>query len=176
MRRSTFRRAKICFAKLQKLITLSAKQWSFNGFLSKEPDAPRRNRAPRFLVGGDSAGGGGARRIRRLRDGPSLRRQAVFLWPVPFAVLFPADRSRPPLVAALAGAPDPGRPARLPSHLLLLPQGVLPRLFPRSSGLRGGRGRQAQLQGRDGLSLPPAERPPLLSVPRGAVSHLSLAR
>ena len=61
----------------------------------------------------------------------------------------------------LAGAAHPDLPARLPPHLLLLPQGLLPVLLVVAARLRGGR-RPPQLQRRDPVPADPPERPPLL--------------
>ena len=77
----------------------------------------------------------------------AFRNAHYFTEPVPVAVLFPVpDRQvRRPLhaglprrlVALLAGLPDPDLPARLPPHLLLLPQGLLPVVLAVPAGLRG---------------------------------------
>ena len=57
---------------------------------------------------------------------------------LPVAVLLAADRAR--LAARVLARPaDPVDPARLPDHLLLLPQGLLPLVLRRPAGLRGGR-------------------------------------
>ena len=58
-------------------------------------------------------------------------------------VLFPADR---PALAArldLPRVPDPLGARRLPGHLLLLPEGLLPGLLPRPGRLRRGGARRA---------------------------------
>ena len=52
------------------------------------------------------------------------------------AVLLAAHRAGFPADLVLARDPHPVDPARLPDDLLLLPQGLLPRLFRRSAGLR----------------------------------------
>src|SRR5205809_3439452 len=90
--------------------------------------------------------------------------------------LLASHRREAPVVALLAGDPDPRRASGLPGDLLLLPQGLLPRLLPRPSRLRGRGKRRAALPRRDRVPLRPAERPPLVPVPRGGLPGLSLVR
>ena len=72
------------------------------------------------------------------------------------------------LVALLAGVPDPDLPAGLPLHLLLLPQGLLPRLLAVAAGLRRA-GRAQQVHRREPLPADHPEHPPLLLLRRVAV-------
>ena len=75
--------------------------------------------------------------------------------------LRPADQ----LVATVPGADHPDLPAGLPADLLLLPQGLLPRVLVLAAGLRGRRAAQA-VHRRDPVPADPAEHPPLLLVRR----------
>ncbi len=77
----------------------------------------------------------------------------------------------------LAGDPHPVDPARLPDHLLLLPQGLLPLVLRRSTRLRGRRAQYPQgLPDGDGIPVHPPEPPPLLPVPRVHPALLPVAR
>ena len=76
-------------------------------------------------------------------------------------------------VAALCGADHPDLPARLPADLLLLPQGLLPRVLAVAAGLRGRRAARQVLR-RDPVPADPAEHPPLVLVRRGRWSPLIL--
>ena len=62
---------------------------------------------------------------------------------LPFAILFSADRSATPLVAAFSGFVDSGFPARVPRKLLLLPQGALSRVLAGPAGLSVGEPRRS---------------------------------
>src|SRR4029078_4252098 len=113
----------------------------------------------------------------RLHD---LRRLPVRQWdPVDAAVQHAVRAAGLPVAALLAAdpaelaagleqsrAPDPVDPARLPGHLLLLPEGLLPLLLRPSARLRGrGADRPPPLQDGDGVPVHPPEPPPLLPVP-----------
>src|SRR5882724_7994438 len=95
---------------------------------------------------------------------------------VSFAVLFTADRSAASLVAVFSGAVDSGGPAGIPGDLLLLSQGVLPRVFSRSTGLRSRRACEPTLQRRDQVSVHPAKSTPLLFVLGDFVSGVLVER
>ena len=83
---------------------------------------------------------------------------------------WPADLAQP-------GTLHPVGPARLPGHLLLLPQGLLPLLLRRPAGLRRRRADRPQaLQDGDGVPVHPPEPPPLLPVPRVHPAVLPVAR
>src|SRR5262245_32971453 len=84
---------KFRFAILEKVITLGAKHWSCDGFLSccEDSGALRRNRASRPVVAGNSAGDRGARRVRRVRHSAGLRGGQLSLGPVSFAFLLAFD-------------------------------------------------------------------------------------
>src|SRR2546427_10486539 len=92
---------------------------------------------------------------------------------VPLAVLLAPDPDD--LVAALARFSDPDFPRRLPRHLLLLPQGLLPGVLPRSRGLRRRRA-TPRVQGRDQVSFHSTEPPPLCHVRSGGLHFHSLLR
>ena len=75
------------------------------------------------------------------------------------------------------GPAHPVDPARLPGHLLLLPQGLLPLLLRRPAGLRGRRADgPPRLRDGDGLPVHPPEPPPLLPVPRVHPAVLPVGR
>src|SRR5216117_3289058 len=85
--------------------------------------------------------------VRRVRDLARVRRPQLLLGAVHLAVLLtlPDDRVRQRLVrlrpavlvvAALARASHPHLPARVPGYVLLLPQGLLPRVLAVAAGLR----------------------------------------
>ena len=120
--------------------------------------------------------GHGPAGLRRLLDLGRLRRQELLrrARPAPrpdLALLLPLHRQQlragqphlrdAALLELLAGAADPDLPARLPPHLLLLPQGLLPVLLAVAPGLRRGR-RPRQLHRRDPVPPHPPEHPPLL--------------
>src|SRR5215813_8745215 len=86
-------RRKFRFAIFEKVITLGAKHWSCDGFLSccEDSGALRRNRASRPVVAGNSAGDRGARRVRRVRHSAGLRGGQLSLGPVSFAFLLAFD-------------------------------------------------------------------------------------
>src|SRR5271163_1881318 len=94
---------------------------------------------------------------------------------LPLSFLFSTDRSPSPLVALFAGAFGSGGATRIPRNLLLLPQGVLPGILPRSTGLRSERRRQAEVPWRNRISLHSAKSPSLVSLSRNRLSRLSLA-
>ena len=116
-------------------------------------------------------------RIRRLLDLGRLHRTGLLRRTgappqpdLPLRLALPhrqLRRGQPPLrrldrgVAHHAGPADPDLSPRLPAHLLLLPQGVLPLVLVLAAGLRRGR-RPRQLQRRDRDPADPAERAPLL--------------
>ena len=98
--------------------------------------------------------------------GPGLRRRLRGRR-LPLAVLLAAHRRRRPAGLVLPGDPHPVDPARLPDHLLLLPQGVLPVLLRRSAGVRRRRAHgPPALRHGGGLPVHPPEPPPDLPVPR----------
>ncbi|CAG7603428.1 Putative succinate dehydrogenase (membrane anchor subunit) (Succinic dehydrogenase) [Actinacidiphila bryophytorum] len=68
------------------------------------------------------------------------------------------------VVGAVARAAGAGLPAGLPADLLLLPQGLLPRLLGVAAGLRGRRAAR-EVHRRDPLPAGDAERPPVLLLP-----------
>jgi glucose-1-phosphate adenylyltransferase len=80
------------------------------------------------------------------------------------------------LVAALAGAPDSRRAVELPPDLLLLPEGLLPRVLPSILGLRRRQKEGRRYRGETAFSLHPPERAPLLPVPCDHLPRLPLVR
>src|SRR6267378_2699696 len=94
---------------------------------------------------------------------------------VSLAILFAAHRPATLLVAILTGAPDSCRPAGFSRYVLLLPQSLLPRVFPRSACLCSRGVSQPQVSRRDGISLCPAKRPSLLFLSCGPLHRLPLA-
>src|SRR2546421_398172 len=92
----------------------------------------------------------------------------------PPPVLLPAPH--PPGLPPPAAAPAPPPANPLPRHLLLLPQGLLPLVLPRSAGVRGGRAARARLPRRDRLPLHPSEPPPLRVLRHVRLPRLPLAR
>src|SRR5258706_294113 len=103
------------------------------------------------MVGRNDSGGAAARWIRNLRHVARVRRSILRMGTLSFAVLFTADRRASSLVEAFTGVADFGRTARLSRYLLLLSESILPRVFSRSSGLRGQRNK-TELQVRDRIS------------------------
>src|SRR5215467_11552721 len=87
-----------------------------------------RNPASRRLVARTSSGHYSLRRLRHLRHAPRLRRQILRMGSLSFSVLFASAFSS--LVEAVSRAAHSRRTSRLPSHLLLLSQSLLPRLLP----------------------------------------------
>src|SRR5690606_29506695 len=80
------------------------------------------------------------------------------------------------VVAVLAGdPPDVGDPG-LSRHVLLLQEGVLPRVLRRPAGVRGGRAPWPQLPWRDGVSVHSPEPAPLLPLPIHHHPRLPLVR
>src|SRR6266481_387966 len=117
-----------------------------------------------------------SRRFWRIRHAARLRRKLLFLGALPLALLFTADRPGASLVAILAGTVDSRWTSRLSRDLLLLPQSVLPRVFPRSARLCRWRVAPPQLSRGNRVSFHPPERPSLLFLSRGSVHHFSLVR
>ena len=70
----------------------------------------------------------------------------------------------------LPGALHPDLPAGLPADLLLLPQGLLPRLLAVAAGVRGVRAAQ-ELQRRDAVPVDLQQHPPALPVLRDDLQH-----
>src|SRR5271170_7242344 len=95
---------------------------------------------------------------------------------VSLPVLFSADRRSAPLVAVFPGYLDSRWPAGVSRDLLLLPQSVLPGIFPRSAGLRGERTKRTPVPRRNQVSIRPAKCAPLLFLPGGPVPLLSVVR
>src|SRR5580693_9324808 len=93
---------------------------------------------------------------------------------LPFLLSF--NRCAAPLVALVSRLVDSRRPARLSRHLLLLSQGLLSRLLPRSAGLRRQRKRFAQISRRNRVSVPAAKPAPLFFLPRDPLPLLPLVR
>ncbi|CAA9414991.1 MAG: putative succinate dehydrogenase [membrane anchor subunit] (succinic dehydrogenase), partial [uncultured Nocardioides sp.] len=133
--------------------------------------------APGPLVAGAPGDVRGVRGLRRLRLGARVHGPRLLRLAVPLAVLLAVPgrlrggclRLRPavPGVPVLGGPARPGVPAGLPDDLLLLPQGLLPRLLVLPARVRRRRAAQDLLR-RDPLPTPAAERPPLVLVRRGA--------
>src|SRR6266850_7326739 len=133
----------------------------------------RRDAAPRCVVDRTRADGARARQLRHLRHVGRLGRQKLRMGTIPVAVLLAADPDL--VVAAVTRVPDSDFPRRIPRHLLLLSQSVLPRVLPRSR--RVWRGRAApRVQGRDQIPLHSPERAPLFPVRRGGLHLHSLVR
>src|SRR6267143_4991860 len=86
---------------------------------------------------------------------PELRVGAI-----PLAVLLAAVQAE--LVAAVTGVSHSWRAARVPRHVLLLPQGLLPGVFPRSSRVR--RGRDPPRLSWRAQAVPVPEPPPVFHV------------
>src|SRR5262249_6384962 len=137
-----------------------------------------------YLVGAARHGGDRAGQLHRLLDMGGLPERLLLRRSVPVPVLLavrlgvlPAfdlrlRDSRLPLPhhrRALARLPHPVGPPPLPSHLLLLSEGVLPLLLAGPRRLRRARYQEA-LHGRDALSPDSSERPPLHLV-RGCLLH-----
>src|SRR6266568_2305836 len=97
----------------------------------------RRDAAPRRLVDCPRAHRPGPRQLRRLRDVGGVGQPLLRMGTVSLAVLLAAHPDH--LVAALSRIPDTDFSRRLSRHLLLLSQGLLPGLLPRSGRLRGRR-------------------------------------
>src|SRR6266566_2576043 len=115
----------------------SSEKWN-DDFRPRPPGTQlRRHAAPRRLVDRARTHGAGPRQLRHLRDLGGLDQPLLRMGTVPLAVLLAADPDD--VVAALSRIPDPGFPRRLSRNLLLLSQGLLPRLLPRSGGVRRGR-------------------------------------
>ena len=96
---------------------------------------------------------------------------------LPLAAVLAADRARVAADLAQPGPVHPVDPARLPGHLLLLPQGLLPLLLRRSARLRGGGAavhRRYAMETR--VPVHPPEPPPLLPVSRVHPAVLPVGR
>src|SRR5207247_6145560 len=93
--------------------------------------------AARRLVDRSRTHGAGPRQLRRLRDMGGLGQPLLRMGTVPLAVLLAADPDD--VVAAFSRLSDSDFPRRLPRHLLLLSQSLLPGVFPRSRRLWRGR-------------------------------------
>src|SRR5882724_10361785 len=128
------------------------------------------------MVDGTHSGGGAARRLRSVCHVAGFRECVLLVGAVSFAVLFTADRSAASLVAVFSGAVDFGGPAGIPGDLLLLPKGLLPRVFSRSTRLRCGRACQPAIQRRNEISVHSTKPTPLLSVFGHPVSGFFVAR
>src|SRR6266850_2245142 len=169
---------KIPFEKFRFLHTLHARRRSLNGWLA-DPYARialRQHSAPRPLVDRNSTSGPCTRWFRRLCHAARLRRQVLRVGPVPLAFLFAAHRSPASLVATLTGASHSCWPAGLSRHVLLLPQSLLPRIFPGSARLCSRRIPSPHLSRRNSFSFYPAKCPSLFLLPCGSVHHFSLVR
>ncbi len=116
--------------------------------------------------------------LRRLLDLAGLRERRLLRGAVRLALLLTvpggelpehAREARTPISSAAGEASPrdhhPDLPARLPADLLLLPQGLLPRLLGVPARLRGGRA-APHVHRRDPLPAGPAERPPVLLLRR----------
>src|SRR5262249_55899131 len=79
------------------------------------------------------------------------------------------------VVEPVSGLPDPVDPRRLPRHVLLLPEGLLPVLLRIAPGLRRA-GLVEDLFGRDPLPVCAAEHPPLLLLALPADPRVPLVR
>src|SRR5579872_1447982 len=88
------------------------------------------------MVDRDSSRGPSLRGVWHLRNLPGFRGRLLCLGTLSFAFLFAADRSTASFLAAVSRAFDSGLSAGISHHLLLLPQGILPRVFHGSAGLR----------------------------------------
>ena len=129
------------------------------------------------MVAGSAGHLRGVQRLRRLRDLAGLLGGVLLRLAVPLAVLLAVPRRlrrgclrlRPAVrvVPVLGGADHPDLPARVPDDLLLLPQGLLPRVLAEPARLRRGRAARRLLR-RDPAAADPQQRPPLVLVRRGA--------
>src|SRR5439155_13635471 len=93
-----------------------------------------RDAAPRRLVDRPRAYRAGPRQLRHLRHVGRLGWKQVRMGTVSLTLLLAADPDD--VVAALSRIPDPDFSRRLSRHLLLLSQGLLPGVLPRSRRLR----------------------------------------
>src|SRR5271168_3433138 len=91
-------------------------------------------------------------------------------------LLFSLDRCAASLVAVFSSDLDPGRAAGVSRDLLLLPQGVLPGIFPRSAGMCGWRTQRAEVSRRNGVSVHSAKPASILFLSSRAVSVFSVVR
>src|SRR5687767_6997796 len=93
---------------------------------------------------------------------------------LPLSVLFPTPQTE--LVALLTGDSHPWWPAGFSRHLLLLSQGLLPRVLSRSARVRSRRRPLAPVSRRDCVSIHPAKPASLLSLRRAHLPDHSLVR
>src|SRR6266403_1491002 len=122
-----------------------------------------RHRAARCLVGGPPPPGPDARCLHLVRHLGRVAERQLSLGRVSVAPLFAVDHRRLDPGAAIVA--DPLTARTLPRNLLLLPQGLLPIVFPRPAGLRGRRASRRPLPRRDRLP-PRAPEPPSLPLLR----------
>src|SRR5207244_9904700 len=126
-----------------------------------------RDAPPRRLVDRPRAHGVGPRQLRRLRDLGGLGQPLLRMGTLSLALLLAADPDD--VVAALSRIPDPDFSRCLSRHLLLLSQGLLPGVLPRSRRLRRRRA-APPLQRGDQVSVHSSEPAPLCHV-RGGGLH-----
>src|SRR5438552_16483432 len=122
-----------------------------------------RHRAARCLVGGAPPPGSDARCLHLVRHLGRVAERQLSLGRVSVAPLFAVDHRRLDPGAAIVA--DPLTTRTLPRDLLLLPEGLLPIVFPRPVGLRSRRPSRRPLPRRDRLP-PRAPEPPSLSLLR----------
>src|SRR5437868_11869106 len=126
------------------------------------------------MVGGTIAGHRRSEHVWNLCHLPGLRRKVLCVGTLSLTVLLSADRPTTSLVAIFPGTFDPGRPARIPCNLLLLPKGILSSILPASPRLRGKRRRQRSVPRRDSFSVHSAKPPSLVPLPCVGISRRPL--
>src|SRR5260370_42412471 len=117
-----------------------------------------------------------SRRLWRIRHATRFRREILRMGTVPLAFLLAPDRPAPTLVAPFSCIAHPSRPFRVPCHMLLLSQSLLPRFLSRSPRLRSRRIPSSQLSRRNRFPLYLAKCPPLFFLSRGSFHHFPLVR
>src|SRR5262245_4250738 len=100
--------------------------------------------------------------LRHLLDLGGISGSALRLGSLPFSLLFAVDPGE--LVASFASDFDPLDAPGLSGHLLLLPKGLLPLVFPTAPGLRGDRAPTWAVYRRARLPVHSAKCTSLLSV------------
>src|SRR5262249_1054980 len=123
-----------------------------------------RHAAPRRLVDRPRPHRPRPRQLRHLLDLGCVDQSLLRVGTVSVAVLLSPDPDD--LVAAVTRVPDSRLSTRLSNDLFLLPQSLLPLVFPRPRRVRGGRA-PPRLPGRNEVSVHPAEPAPVHDVRRG---------
>src|SRR5262249_48703122 len=119
----------------------------------------RGHRAPRSLVGSAASAGTPACDADLLRELGGVSGEQLPGRRLPVAALLAAHQGE--LVPLLPRLPDSSAPDPLPRYLLLLSQGLLPLVSPRSTGVRRVRVPRLQLPGGNRVPADPAEPAPL---------------